>query len=318
MRKTPSGSPGIMKRSLALCGVWLLALIVLPAARADLIGLTVLEPGDVEIPLVDDTTDHNGTNPIGTVVASTGIETINNTNTTGTATLSGSFISEVYLEASGTLDFYYQLTISGSVNASVENMAVSSFLDSSISSLDGVAAGYVGDVALFGTSGVPAACGFGASPACGAVMLTGADTGSGANNIPSFGVAYDNDVPLTGTLNFDWGASPMGNGSTSVVFAISTNDTLFELGGVSLEGSDGTSQDLFGFEPLGPVSSVPEPVSVLLLGATLGVALFIRSRHAPKVSKAESKVRDGADFRTSGPISAEFTPAATSGFRVLC
>jgi hypothetical protein len=281
------GGNHMMKRNQVLCGLGTLALALAPAAHATLLSppLSNLEPGQFTIPLPNDTTDHNGSNPIGTLVASTGIETIDNTNSTGTATLMGSFISEVYKEASGTLDFYYQVTINGSTNSSLQDLDVASFLASSVGSPDGVITGYTGNVALFGTSGVPAACGFGVNPACGTVTLTGANTGSGANKVPSFGVAYDSDVPLTGTLNFDWDGNPLGNGQTSVVFAISTNDTLFNLGTASLDGSNGTSEDLQAFQP---ASSVPEPVSIVLLGTTLALAaLFIRRRQVAKVSKAE-------------------------------
>jgi hypothetical protein len=272
-----------MKRNQVLCGLGALMLAVAPAAHATLLSppLATLEPGQFSIPLGDDP-QSTGNNPIGTLVASTGVESISNTSATG-KTLTGSFISEVYMEATGTLDFYYQVSITAGSTSSLEDLDVSSFLASSISSPNGVITGYTGNVALLGTSGIPGACGFGANPACTPVTLTGANKGT---SVP-FGVFYLQDVPLTGTLNFDWDGSALNGGSTSVVFAVSTNDTLFELGASSLDGSGGTSQDLFSFQPL---SSVPEPVSIVLLGTTLALAaLFIRRRQVANVSKAETK-----------------------------
>jgi hypothetical protein len=271
----------IMKRNQVLCGLGTLALALAPAAHATLLSppLANLEPGQFSIPLGDDA-QSNGTNPIGTLVASTGVETINNTGSTGN-TLSGSFISEVYKEASGTLDFYYQVSVNAGSTSSLEDLDVSNFLASSIGTPNGVITGETGNVALLGTSGVPGACGFGANPACTPVTLTGANKGT---SVP-FGVFYLADLPLTGTVNFDWDGTPLSGGSTSVVLAVSTNDTLFELGAASLDGSGGTSQDLFSFQP---ASSVPEPVSIVLLGTTLALtALFIRRRQLAKVSKAE-------------------------------
>lgn len=266
-----------MKRNQVLCGLGALILAVAPAAHATLL-LPNLEPSGVESPLSNDTQNNLG-NPIGTLVASTGTESITNTNSSGTATISGSFISEVYREAGGTLDFYYQVSIGAGSTSFLEDMDVSNFLASSVATPNGVNAGETGNVALFGTSGVPGACGFGANPACTPVTLTGANTGT---SVP-FLVSYD----ATGTLNNLW-LSPVSAGETTVVLAVSTNDTLFDVGTASLDGSLGTSDDLSAFQPL--ASSVPEPVSLVLLGTTLALAaLFIRRRHSVNVSKAQTK-----------------------------
>ncbi|HEY6347281.1 MAG TPA: PEP-CTERM sorting domain-containing protein [Bryobacteraceae bacterium] len=277
-----------MKRNQVLCGLGTLMLAVAPAAHATLLSpaLANLEPGGVSIPVGNDTTDHNGNNPIGTLVASTGVEAISNTGAPNAAcptgcTLTGSFISEVYQEAGGTLDFYYQVSIKAGSTSSLEDLDVSDFLASNVGSLNGVNTGDTGNVALLGTSGVPGACGFGANPACAPVTLTGANKGT---SVP-FATFYLDDG--TGTLDFDFDGTGVKGGKTSLVMAVSTNDTLFELGAASLDGSGGTSEDLFAFEPL---SSVPEPVSIVLLGTTLALAaLFIRRRHVGKVSKAETE-----------------------------
>jgi hypothetical protein len=166
-----------VKINQVLCGFGALMLALAPAAHATLLSPGLLSPGlaNLEptgfaiplpaIPLPDDRTDHNGSNPIETLVAGTGVESINSTR--AGYPLTGSFISEVYEEASGTLDFYYQVSIA-----------------------------------------------------------PGSSTGH-------------------------------------------------------------TSEDLFAFQPL---SSVPEPVSLVLLGTTLALAaLFIRRRRVVKASKTEIK-----------------------------
>jgi hypothetical protein len=269
-----------VKRNQVLCGFGALMLAVAPAAHATLLspGLANLEePSGFAVPLPaipppDDRTGHNGTNPIGTLVASNGVETISSTG--AGYPLTGSFISEVYEEASGTLDFYYQVSIAPGSTSSLEDLAVSGFLASSFEATNGVNVGAGGSVALFATSRVPGACGFATNPACTPVTLTGSD--------------YADDSTLTGMLNLDWEGLPLSGGETSVVFLVSTNDAPFGLSTrTSVDGTGDISEDLFAFQPL---SSVPEPVSLVLLGTTLALAaLFIRRRRVVKASKTEIK-----------------------------
>lgn len=277
-----------MKRNQVLFGLGALVLAVAPAAHATLLSppLVNLQPLDeLYFPSAvtgNDATDHNGTNPVGTLVGSTGVEAVSSTGTVGPTchapcTITGSFISEVYQEAGGTLDFYYQISVNPTSTSDLEELSFGEFLASNVSSPGGVNVGQVTNVALLGTSGVPGACGFGVNPACTSVTLTKPNKGT---QLPIV-VTYD----PSGTLSLDFaGQHP----ATSEVFVVSTNDTLFNLGDVSLNGNGGTAEGdppLFAFQP---ASSVPEPVSIVLLGTTLALAaLFIRRRHMTKASKAE-------------------------------
>jgi hypothetical protein len=282
------GGNAIMKKNQVLWGLGTLALALAPAAHATLLSppLVNLEPGQAYLPGLPPGTGNdstsNGNNPIGTLVASTGIETVDAPGQ-GAAAITGSFISEVYEEAGGTLDFYYQVSVNAASTASLDDLSVSSFLASNVTTPNGVNVGQATSVALLGTGGVPGACGFGANPACTAVKLTGPNFGT---SDPTF-VSYTN----MGTVDFNWDGTPLEAGQTSVVFVISTNNTLYTLDTLSLDGSSGTSEgnpSLFAFQP---ASSVPEPISIVLLGTTLALAaLFIRRRrHVTKVSKAEIK-----------------------------
>jgi hypothetical protein len=274
----------IMKRDQVLLGLGALMLAAAPAAHATLLAppLVNLQPGEFYTPITgqgNDAADHNGSNPVGTLVASTGVEVISNTSTTTGDTLSGSFISEVYQEAGGTLDFYYQISTAAGSTAAIDDLSVGSFLASSVSSPNGVNVGQTTSVALFGTSGVPAACGFGLNLACTPVTLVGPNMGTSVPVLGSYNAA--------GTVDWNFDGLTLPAGETSVVFVISTNNTLFSLDNLSLDGTSGTSEGtppLFAFQP----ASVPEPVSLVLLGTTLALAaLFIRRRQVGKVSKAE-------------------------------
>jgi hypothetical protein len=252
-----------LKRNQVLCGFGALMLAVAPAAHATLLspGLANLEPSGFAIP------------PLAIPLSdATGVETISSTG--AGYPLTGSFISEVYEEASGTLDLYYRVSIAPGSTSSLPDLAVSDFLASSFEATNGVNVEGGGSVALFAKSPVPGACGLATNPACTPVALSGSN--------------YADDTNLTEALNLDWEGLPLSGGETSVVFLVSTNDTPFGLSTrTSADGTGDTSEGLFSFPPL---SLVPEPVSLVLLGTTVALAaLFIRRRRVVKVSKTETK-----------------------------
>jgi hypothetical protein len=129
-----------MKRNQVVCGLGTLILALAPAAHATLLSspLANLDSGDFAVPLPDNTTAprRHRSNPIGVPVAGTGVGTLS--PTTSGHNLTGSFTSEVYEEASGTLDFYYQISSAPTSTPSVEDLNVWNFLTSSARSLNGV------------------------------------------------------------------------------------------------------------------------------------------------------------------------------------
>jgi hypothetical protein len=152
-----------MKRNQVLCGLGTLILALTPAAQATLLSppLANLDSGGFAVPLRDNTTapDHNRSKPIGTPFAGTSVGTLSATSSGHD--LTGSFTSEVYEEASGTLDFYYQIPSAPTSTASLEVLNAWDFLTPSAASLNGVNAGeepLTGAVA-FNWGGLPLAGG---------------------------------------------------------------------------------------------------------------------------------------------------------------
>jgi hypothetical protein len=175
-----------------------------------------------------------GTDP-GTLLA----DEINNFSfsTTG-GTTSGTIESAVYMEAGGTLDFYYQVFNSANSSTAIARLTATSFS----SQVNDVSTGYRVD----GSS------------------LSGTTFQDGM--VP----------PVTGDLNADGtvvgfsfqppDSAKVAPGMTSNVLVVSTNATSFTQGNVSV--IDGGTATVLGYQPT-PSSTTPEPTSFLLLGGGL-------------------------------------------------
>jgi hypothetical protein len=166
--------------------------------------------------------------------------------TTAAGTTSGSVSSAVFLEPTGTLDFYYQIAnnaSSASPIARETDISFTGFLT------------YLGfrlesrNFAIFVDGTV--------------FPITGDRNSSGSDVGFNFGPAD---------------AQKIGPGLTSKVLVISTDATNFASGNVSV--MDGGSATVASFQPLDS-TQVPEPSSLALLGSgLLGVASAIRRKLA--------------------------------------
>jgi hypothetical protein len=197
-----------------------LAILLIAPCRASafLIGTTPLFPNSSVIP-GDATGD-----AAGTLLASSGLVPF----TTNLGTTSGTLLSAVYLEPTGTLDFYYQIV-------------------NSAGSVDGIAretdtnfAGFQTQVG-FRTDGASLPT----SPfSNGTVQPASADRGAAGD-----AVGFNFPIPLNEVLP----------GQTSTVFVISTNATNFTTGNMSI--IDGGVFSTPAFQP----TAIPEPASIALL-----------------------------------------------------
>jgi len=155
---------------------------------------------------------------------------------TTAGTTSGDIISAVFLNPSGTLDFYYQV-----INSANSATALSRESDTS----------FVG----FGTAVAFRLDGG---------SLPGGFTNGTAGIIP---VTGDRDASGT-TVGFNFVPAPPGTkipaGDTSAVMVISTDATNFTVG--NAEVIDGGTQTVAGFQP---APGVPEPASFALVGLGL-------------------------------------------------
>jgi hypothetical protein len=167
-------------------------------------------------------------------------------------------VSAVYLEAGGTLDFYYQVTN----NTTAPN------------------------------------CGHAGQPGCDPIAretdtsFTGFATATGfrVDGASLFGGVFVNGtaIPITADRNsvgdvvgFSFTPPQAGAiqpGQTSVVLVISTDATNFTAGNASV--IDGGVTTVASFEPSGSVSRTPEPASFLLLGGGLVALISIRRLRA--------------------------------------
>jgi hypothetical protein len=151
---------------------------------------------------------------------------------------SGTLTSAVFRESSGTLDFYYQVANSGASATALSREADTSFAGFTTFT------GYRTDAVV--------------AFAVGTVAPVSADRNS------------------TGALmGFSFSppdAAKILPGLTSDILVISTNATLFAAGNASV--IDGGTETVASFQPA--VAAVPEPGTLLLLGAGLLAAPFFR------------------------------------------
>lgn len=167
--------------------------------------------------------------------------------TTTAGTTSGTFLTAVFREAGGTLDFYYQITNNANSATAIDRMTAVNF------------------------AGFLTATGF---------RVDGASLGFGFANGLVAPVTADRNLSGT-TVGFSFSPPDSAKilpGLTSDVLVISTNAISFTAGNASL--IDGGTQTLSAFQPAGqPAGTVPEPSTMLLFGTGLvGVASAARRR----------------------------------------
>ena len=221
--------------------VLILTGVILPSAHADAVGTVLTNPGDTVIPGLT-------SGPAGTLLASLTAPFV-----TSTGSDSGTIISAVFKEPGGTLDFYYQVMIG--VTSTNCGMAGELACDALSRETDTSFIGF--HTALgFRTDGASLP---------GGVFVNGSVAPVNGNRSPSGNVVGFNFFP--GIL------SEIQPGQTSDVLVISTDATSFGPGNASV--LDGGFSTVASFAPTGVPKAVPEPGTVLLLGAGLS-GLFIR------------------------------------------
>jgi hypothetical protein len=217
----------------------LLATVLTPNAAADLIGTVATPPGSTVFPGLI----LAGTDP-GTLLASlTGSLVL----TAGSGTVM--LFSAVYIEAGGTLDFYYQIAndmdsidpLSLVANTSFKGFTTATGFRVDGSTLPGGL--FVNDIAAPVT----------------------ADRNLGADI-----VEFSFHPPVSAKIQ---------PGQTSNVLVISTDATNFTAGNLSVIG--GGVAAVASFEPVGAVSPTPEPSSLLLFGTGLLSVLSVLRRKLP-------------------------------------
>jgi hypothetical protein len=208
-----------------------ISLIAASVSHGALPGAVPLAPGDTVTPA-----DLTGVDP-GTLLA-----TLSSPFTT--VDTSGTLFSSVYRESGGTLDFYYQIQLSGNSSGDISRETNTSF------------AGYQTSVGYR-----PDGSALSGSPFTnGTVAPTTADRNAGGD-----------------VVGFNFGPPESAKvlpGQTSDVLVISTNATTFTTGSSSvIDGGAGTVQT---FEP----TVVPEPSTLaqLVLGVIALATLWIRPR----------------------------------------
>lgn len=220
----------------------LFTLILAPSSQASLTGLSLIAAGTSGFP------GNATTDAPGTLIAD---ETEAYSFSTSAGTDSGNVISAVFMEAGGTLDFYYQIVAGGGSSTAI----------SAESNVD------------FGTVAVE--LGFrtdGSSLPSGVPGPNLFVDGDAINGVPGT-VSLDTTGAVT-TFTFVPPGIGIAGGDTSVVLVVSTDATTYANGNVNL--ISGQAGETTAFQP---GSLVPEPASFLLLGAgLLAIGGFSRLR----------------------------------------
>jgi len=225
------------------------SIMVVPSAKADLLGTVPAAPGDTVFPgLVA-----AGTDP-GTLLASLSAPFVSTLGTTA-----GTLVSAVFEEAGGTLDFYYQVT--NNLTAPNCGVAGQPACDPIARETDTTFTGF--STALgFWVDG---------STLPGGIFSDGTVAPvTGDRNSVGDVVGFSFNPPEV---------SKIQPGQTSNVLVISTNATNFKAGNASV--IDGGVTTVAAFEPAVGPSKIPEPASIILLGGgLLALGGFRRLRRA--------------------------------------
>jgi hypothetical protein len=206
-------------------------------------------------------------NGFGTVVADTCVITKNVYSGGSPTGTSVSFREVVYQEAiTGTLDFYYQVAVSGSSARSLADVFALPFTN--VNTWVGTASG----VNLLAST-PHSTSGSNDDPT---KIVNGNLTGSSSNSLCH--------VASNDCITWDF-VPTLASGGVTLTLVISTDATHFIKDQVGMDMSpNGVIDPITGYSAV----AVPEPVSIVLLGTILAFsAFFIRRR---RVAKAESSV----------------------------
>ena len=221
--------------SKALLFVAALAISAVRSEASFIVPAAILAPGDVHV------VPFTASSP-GTLLSS--LISPFSFSTTGGVT-SGTVFSAVFQNASGTLDFYYQIRNNGSSATALSR------------EFDGSFTGF-GTAVAFRLDG---------SSLPGGIFTNGTD----------LNITADRGASGT-TIGFNFVSAPPGiaPGITSAVLVISTDATSFGAGNVGV--LDGGSQTVTSFAPTSaPIGGTPEPSSVILMSSGLvGFAIALR------------------------------------------
>jgi hypothetical protein len=246
-----------MKSKLLAMGALAAFVCIAPAAHATLLCLPSVAPGQTISPVTNDSCTGDLTTISGSILAAT-TGAITFTAQTKTPITIGTYEEEVLREASGTLDFFLQVNVTGGgpLNQMGQNEAAIESINAGIFSLAGLTTN-VGTVSSLQLLSGPA----------GSVAPTKVSRNS-------TGATFT--FPFTPFITV---------GEASFTIAVSTNATAFTTctGCVDINTTDLGLALENGFEPSSIAAPVPEPVSIILLGTALALsAVFIRRRHASK------------------------------------
>jgi len=225
------------KTVIPILALLIACIMVVPCAKADLLGTVPAAPGDTVFPgLVA-----AGTDP-GTLLASLSAPFVSTLGTTA-----GTLVSAVFEESGGTLDFYYQVT--NNLTAPNCGSAGQSACDPISRETDTSFTGFTTALGFWvDGSTLP-----GGIFSDGTVAPVTGDRNSVGNVV---GFSFNPPDP-----------SKIQPGQTSNVLVISTDATHFKPGNASV--IDGGVTTVAAFEPAVGPSKIPEPASIVLLGGGL-------------------------------------------------